>query len=1409
MEFLVLLGLGVAGAILVLPVVAIVMAAGAQKRSRQLEHELEVQGRQLLDLQQRLRALERAPGPSEAPAAAARAGAEPQPRADAPAAGATAPAAFEPSVDPAVDLAAEDTAPAAPASAPLPEAARTAEALPPDAAPQPDALDTVAPTAPLHARSEETAPGRAPAASPSEAPAPVRPPAPVAPPVPFEQQLAGWFTRIGAVALLLGVLYFFKYAADNEWIGPAGRVALGALFGLAILVVAEVVRPKTRPAWVHAALGVGISVLYIVVWSSHARYELVTSGVAFGANVVVLGLGAALAHRHRAEAVLVLVLLAGFANPVLLSTGVDRPLALFTYLLLLSSAALGLAVLHGFRFVVPVALLGVFVLAAGWYGKYFEVHDLRDAAWGDDVPPETRVGAYHPLAARVVPLLFLALFSAQWVGTAFVLRARATLPRLVVPLALAGSMLADAGVAALLYDRPVPLGIGMIAAGAGSLVALAALGALRWVLAPMLAAFALSAALLHDVPAADRVPVLVLLGVWAALHVTAFLRAPPPPEGPPLSRADALRAGLTLGAFAVLAAAILLPAGSTLTAALLFDLVAVAAAVIALRARFAGMVLGVLVVSLLALLAAAAAISAESLIWSPPFVGLAGAWAALFIVVALRLADRSEGQSEVLLATVSVALVAFVTLALAVVDERAPTLRALLTAAAGLVSLALATSLSASRPERPLWVTVLAAQAIGLFAAALGLGFEGTTLTASWAVLTAITALILGRARSGVWFAVVLSLASITLGRALLVDLPAAEALVDLFELSRGRRGVLALPVLFNLRAYALVGTGAGFLAAAFALGRASLRPGPAARPLSALAGSLAVIAYALLTALAITEARAALLELPPVPPVPLDYEEFAAFMDEVRRARDAHRALLAMTTTLVLALVGSALLAGGFAARDPFHRYLGLAVFVATIGKLVLGDVWTLPRIYQVVVFIVVGLLLLASGFLYARLKVLFTRPSSSTGLLLLALLSPGLAAAEEEEPAPARLLPIHAHATRVAIEGVAAAKDHVIRIPVELYGKSESDELFADLRVAGPSGQEVPYLIREVPAPRPARWIDARLYDPGRQSDDSFRAVFEVPETVGEHCEVALDLRGDGAFLRRTRVETGHRLDDFAVVAENGLVWSVSGGEEASDSRVLRYPRSKARYLRVSLLPSAEGGRVRIEGGRVSCATPEGRVPEDRLPLTVVRVHSDPEQRVTELELDVGHQGVPLRALELEIDTPEFVRPAEVAASAHRSVWPTICRGILARVGGAPSEPVRLWAPVPRKRHIRVTITDKDDAPLSVTGAVGILPVRELVFRAAEAGPHTLYVGHPEASTPRYDLAAILARRESTPDFALASLGAITPNPDHGRPVVEADLPLTERHRGLIGGVMAVLLLGLALWAVRLIKQAPAERE
>jgi uncharacterized membrane protein len=48
-----------------------------------------------------------------------------------------------------------------------------------------------------------------------------------------------YFGRIGIVALLIGAFLFLKWAIDNHWIGPRGRIAAGLIAGAAIVLWSE------------------------------------------------------------------------------------------------------------------------------------------------------------------------------------------------------------------------------------------------------------------------------------------------------------------------------------------------------------------------------------------------------------------------------------------------------------------------------------------------------------------------------------------------------------------------------------------------------------------------------------------------------------------------------------------------------------------------------------------------------------------------------------------------------------------------------------------------------------------------------------------------------------------------------------------------------------------------------------------------------------------------------------------------------------------------------------------------------------------------------------------------------------------------------------------------------------------
>ncbi|PYM24851.1 MAG: hypothetical protein DMD78_07945 [Candidatus Rokuibacteriota bacterium] len=160
----------------------------------------------------------------------------------------------------------------------------------------------------------------------------------------LEQRLGGtWLNRVGALVLTLGIAFFLKYAFDNQWIQPAGRVALGLVAGALLLLVGERLQRAAYRGPAQGVVAVGIAALYLSVYAAFAFYQLVTQPVAFAVMVLVTATAAALALHHDARAVAVLANLGGFLTPILLATDRDAGTALFGYLAVLDAGMLVVA----------------------------------------------------------------------------------------------------------------------------------------------------------------------------------------------------------------------------------------------------------------------------------------------------------------------------------------------------------------------------------------------------------------------------------------------------------------------------------------------------------------------------------------------------------------------------------------------------------------------------------------------------------------------------------------------------------------------------------------------------------------------------------------------------------------------------------------------------------------------------------------------------------------------------------------------------------------------------------------------------------------------------------------------------------------------------------------------------------
>ena len=230
-------------------------------------------------------------------------------------------------------------------------------------------------------RPEPPSPTPAPAHSP---PSPTSSPQPQPKPVPpaqqaahgagldFETRIAGrWLNRIGIIALLLATAFFLKYAFDNDWVGPHGKVAIGLLAGAGLLVYSQSLFRRDYHYFSDGIAGLGGGVLYLSLYAAWNFYHLIPSSVAFAGMIGVTSALIAIALGRDSQRIALLALAGGFLTPLLLSTGRDAQVELFTYLAILNAGLLAVASARDWRMLEPVALIGTIIYYAGWYEQFY------------------------------------------------------------------------------------------------------------------------------------------------------------------------------------------------------------------------------------------------------------------------------------------------------------------------------------------------------------------------------------------------------------------------------------------------------------------------------------------------------------------------------------------------------------------------------------------------------------------------------------------------------------------------------------------------------------------------------------------------------------------------------------------------------------------------------------------------------------------------------------------------------------------------------------------------------------------------------------------------------------------------------------------------------------------------------
>ena len=188
------------------------------------------------------------------------------------------------------------------------------------------------------------------------------------------------FSAVAGIALVIAAVFFLRYSIERGWLQPAVRVAIGVLTGLSLLVVCERKAARRYAVTANALAAAAVSILFATFFAAHALWQLIPALPTFLLLALVAAVAVLLSIRHESLFIAVLGLLGGFSTPALLSTGENRPIPLFAYLLLLNLGLAWVARARGWPLLTGLSLALTTLYQWGWVLKFLDAPQVPLAA---------------------------------------------------------------------------------------------------------------------------------------------------------------------------------------------------------------------------------------------------------------------------------------------------------------------------------------------------------------------------------------------------------------------------------------------------------------------------------------------------------------------------------------------------------------------------------------------------------------------------------------------------------------------------------------------------------------------------------------------------------------------------------------------------------------------------------------------------------------------------------------------------------------------------------------------------------------------------------------------------------------------------------------------------------------------
>jgi len=172
--------------------------------------------------------------------------------------------------------------------------------------------------------------------------------------------------KIGIGITVIGVAIGAKYSIEHELISPLTRIILGYLMGLGLLLFG--IKLKAKYESYSAVLVSGaMAIMYFITYAAYSFYNLFPQSTAFALMVIFTAFTVMAAINYDKQVIAHIGLVGAYGVPFLLSDGSGRVAVLFSYMAIINTGILVIAVKKYWKPLYYSSFILTWIIYSVWY----------------------------------------------------------------------------------------------------------------------------------------------------------------------------------------------------------------------------------------------------------------------------------------------------------------------------------------------------------------------------------------------------------------------------------------------------------------------------------------------------------------------------------------------------------------------------------------------------------------------------------------------------------------------------------------------------------------------------------------------------------------------------------------------------------------------------------------------------------------------------------------------------------------------------------------------------------------------------------------------------------------------------------------------------------------------------------